>query len=394
MPRTVVILGGSIGGLHVAHAILKKHDETIKVILVTKNTHFYWNLASVRAIVPGQIKDEDIFKPLESALSRYPASSWELVIGTATAANFDASTVEVTLSSDGSERVITYDQLVLATGSRCAVPSVPWKAAGSYEEALSTLHDTAAKVKAAESIVVAGAGSTGIEVAGELGYEFGKTKSITLLCAGDSLLGGHPAGPSAAAELAKLNVAIKYRALVQSTRANATDAGKTDVVLSDGGSSGGGDATTAPAAAETVITTDLYLPTTGLFPNTSYIPPIHLSTNPSSFGTVLVDEYLRVKDTANVWACGDVVGQPRAGFFITQKQAAAVGRNVLAALAGADPAVAKGPPVDILACAVGRARGVGRVNGKIKLPSLVVWAVKGRTLALGMVEGYVDGSVA
>ncbi len=36
MPRTVVILGGSIGGLHVAHAILKKHDETIKVILVTK----------------------------------------------------------------------------------------------------------------------------------------------------------------------------------------------------------------------------------------------------------------------------------------------------------------------------------------------------------------------
>ncbi len=36
MTKTVVILGGSLGGLHVAHALLKKRDEDLKVILVSK----------------------------------------------------------------------------------------------------------------------------------------------------------------------------------------------------------------------------------------------------------------------------------------------------------------------------------------------------------------------
>ena len=36
MTKTVVVLGGSLGGLHVAHALLKKGDKDLKVILVTK----------------------------------------------------------------------------------------------------------------------------------------------------------------------------------------------------------------------------------------------------------------------------------------------------------------------------------------------------------------------
>jgi len=36
MAKTVVILGGSLGGLHVAHALLKKGDKDLKVVLVTK----------------------------------------------------------------------------------------------------------------------------------------------------------------------------------------------------------------------------------------------------------------------------------------------------------------------------------------------------------------------
>ncbi len=36
MAKTVVILGGSLGGLHVAHALLKKRDKDLKVVLVTK----------------------------------------------------------------------------------------------------------------------------------------------------------------------------------------------------------------------------------------------------------------------------------------------------------------------------------------------------------------------
>lgn len=343
--------------------------------LTAQNTHFYWNLASVRAIIPGQIKDEELFTPLETILSRYPAQSYELVIGAATAADFDHKTVEVHVAANDSTRTLAYDQLVLATGARTASPETPWKASGSYEDALNSLHAAAAAVLQAKHIVVAGAGGTGIEVAGELAYEYGKTKEIVLLCSGDKLAGGHSIASAAAAELAKLHVTIQYDARVQETRPTGRD--QTEVVLANG------DA----------VTTDLFLPTTGLIPNTEFVPAQHLSADPS-YRCVLTDDCLRVMDADCVWACGDVVSKPRAGLFFTQKQAESVAKNLALALEGKDPVAAKGPPVDIFACAVGRGRGVGRMNNSIRLPSIMIWAVKGRLLGLNMVKGYIDGSVA
>jgi NADH dehydrogenase FAD-containing subunit len=299
------------------------------------------------------------------------------VIGSAREVDFNGRTVEIA-RADGTVTVLPYDQLVIATGARSTSPDMPWKASGTYTEALASLRGTAARVADAQHIVVAGAGGTGIEVAGELGYEYGKTKEIVLLCSGDKLAGGHGVAGAAANELKKLNVTIKYNSRVTETRPGPQGTGgKTEVVLASG----------------EIVATDLYLPTTGLVPNTEYIPARFLSAD-SAARTVLVDEYLRVLDTKNVWACGDVVSKPRAGFFITQKQAASVAKNVEAALAGLAPAVAKGPPVDIFACAVGRGRGVGRINNSIRMPSIMVWAAKGRTLAVPMVKGYIDGSVA
>lgn len=50
------------------------------------------------------------------------------------------------------------------------------------------------------------------------------------------------------------------------------------------------------------ITTDLYHPAVGLTPNSPYIPHNRLDAN----DFVIVDEYLRVKDTKDVSAVGDV----------------------------------------------------------------------------------------
>jgi len=323
------------------------------------------------------IPDSDIFRPLSAALSRYPPESYELVIGTATSSDFSSKTVTVSLSSDAepsSTRTLTYDHLVLATGARYADASTPWKADSSYEAVLSALHNTQSLASKAQHIVVAGAGATGIEVAGELGYEWGKTKEIVLLSAGSSLLGGDMVGPAAANELKKLNVSIKYDSRVVGSA--KLDSGKTEIRLENG---------------ET-IATDLYLATTGMVPNSEYVDARHLDADKK---TVLVDEYLRVANVEgnNVWAVGDVVSKPRAGFMITQKQAASVAKNLELALAGKAPVVAKGPPVDILGCSVGRGRGAGRMNN-FKLPSFGVWLAKGRTLGVQMVPGYIDGSVA
>lgn len=339
-----------------------------------QSTHFYWNLASVRAIIPDQIKDEDIFKPIDQALLGYPKPNYELIIGEAAAASFENKVIEVLVSADNKIRALAYDYLVLATGARSASPAVPWKASGSYEDTRECLDQIRGRLLQAQHVVVAGAGGTGIEVAGELGYEFGKTKNIILLSAGPSLLNGDPTGTAAVHELKKLNVTIKYGSRVQEARPR--DDGKMELVLING---------------ETIVT-DLYLPTTGLIPNTEYIPAKHLSSDPA-YRSVLVDACMRVDGATDVWACGDVVSKPRAGFFITQKQAAGVAKNVLAAIAGQEPVAVKGPPVDIFACAVGRSRGVGRMNS-IRLPSFMVWLAKGRTLAMQMVSGYINGGVA
>ncbi|PSR92175.1 hypothetical protein BD289DRAFT_364917 [Coniella lustricola] len=372
MTQTVVILGGSYGGLHVAHALLKQKSD-IKVVLVSKSSHFYWNMASVRAIVPGTIPDEQLSQPLSVALERYPKEKYEIIIGAV--GKVDPASKTVLISVPGSDRSVAYDQLVIATGARSnpTGPPVPWKHLDSHEETVSSLENVRKQVQAAQSIIVAGAGATGIELAGELAYEFGKTKEITLLCGGQSLLSGDSVGPSAKSALQKLNVKIQLGARV----AGATELpdGKTELSLENG---------------ET-MTTDLYLPTIGMLPNSEMLDATYLSEK----GYVVVDASYRVKglEKDGVWAIGDVVSKPRAGYLITQKQAAGVAKNILLTLQGKQPTNVKLMLVDILACAVGRSSGAGRI-GFVKMPGTMVWLAKGRTLGIQQLPGYIDGSVA
>lgn len=264
-----------------------------------QSSHFYWNMASVRAIVPGQIKDEQLFQPLTAAFERYPNESYEIIVGSAGKVDTGAKTVLVSLPGS-SDRSLTYDHLVVATGSRCTTSNVPWKILDSYDETVSLLDSTRERVGAARHIVVAGAGATGVEVAGELGFEYGKEKEITLLCGGPALLDGDSVGPAAKAELLKLDVKIKFDARVAG--AKELPDGKTEVSLQNG---------------ETVVA-DLYLPTMGMKGNTEMLDGKYLTDK----GYVAVDEFYRVKGAENdgVWALGDVVSVPRGGFLFTQKQ--------------------------------------------------------------------------
>ena len=181
MAKTVVILGGSFAGVKVAHVLLQKALPLVKdlrVIIVSKSTHMYWNLAAPRAIVPGQIPDDKVFQPIKPAFAKYSSSNFEFVHGSATSVDPDAK--KVGISTEEGARELQYDVLVVTTGSNAA-SQTPWKQADSYEESLSVLHATQEKVKNAKSIVIGGAGVTGVETAGELGYEYGKEKEITLV---------------------------------------------------------------------------------------------------------------------------------------------------------------------------------------------------------------------
>lgn len=265
-------------------------------------------MASVRAIVPGQIKDEQLFQPLATAFERYPKDSYEVIVGSA--GKVDTTSKTVLVSLPGADRTLTYDHLVVATGSRSTGTSVPWKVLDSYDETVSLLDATRERVQAAQHIVVAGAGATGVEVAGELAFEYagpgadkkegGQRKEVVLLCSGPQLLDGDSVGPAATAELLKLGVQIRYDARV----AGAKDLpdGKTEITLVNG----------------EAITTDLYLPTMGMKANSEMMDFQYLTDK----GYIDVDDCHRVKglEEEGVWALGDVVNKPRGGFMITQKQ--------------------------------------------------------------------------
>lgn len=79
--------------------------------------------------------------------------------------------------------------------------------------------------------------------------------------------------------------------------------------------------------------TDLYLPTVGLIPNTSYIKPALLSPR----GYVSPDEYLRVKNVQDVWAVGDISDIQTATSLHTDAQSTHLVKNLGLVLSGKQP---------------------------------------------------------
>jgi NADH dehydrogenase FAD-containing subunit len=179
--KNIVILGGSYAGISTAHRLLKHAPKTtpFKITLVSPNTHFYWNLASARAVIPGQFSDDELFRPIAPGFSQYPSSRFEFILGSADQIDVEKKKLSISVSSGITE--LSYDFLILATGSH-ATDGVPFKGLGSTEATKDYLHDFQQKVQKSKRIVVAGAGITGVEVAGELAFEYGKEKEIILVC--------------------------------------------------------------------------------------------------------------------------------------------------------------------------------------------------------------------
>jgi NADH dehydrogenase FAD-containing subunit len=178
--KHIVVLGGSYAGITTAHRILKHVDRlgSFKVTVVAPNSEFYWNMASPRAIIPGQFSDDQLFEPIAAGFAQYPADQFEFVLASAEKLNVEAQKVMIT-GADG-ERTLDYDYLIVATGSRTRTNS-PFKTLDSTEETKKVLHSYQESVQKAKTIVVAGAGVTGVEIAGELGAQYGHQKDIILV---------------------------------------------------------------------------------------------------------------------------------------------------------------------------------------------------------------------
>ena len=257
-----------------------------------------------------------VFHEIEPGFKHYPKGSFDFVLGTASGLDPETKTVIVTTATGEIKQ--TYDILILATGTR-TTGDLPWKASRSgYQATKDILHKYQKQVKAAKSIVLGGGGPTGVETAGELGFEYGKTKEITLITGAPELM--HDCLPVNISkvvekELKKLHVTTTKG--VKITDSKATADGKTELTLDNG---------------ETKIV-DLYLPTVGNLPNTEYVPKALLDDN----GYVIVDEYLRVKGADGVWAVGDVSNVDPSQIVYIQKQTPVITKNLDLVIKGKQP---------------------------------------------------------
>lgn len=78
---------------------------------------------------------------------------------------------------------------------------------------------------------------------------------------------------------------------------------------------------------------DLYIPSVGVVPNSSYIPTKHLNAE----GFVVVDEYFGVKGAEDVYAIGDVCDVEPPQFIYADRQSTFLAKNLALILGGKPP---------------------------------------------------------
>jgi len=377
MPKSFLILGAGLTGLPLAHYVLKhyaeKHD--LKVILVSRSDEFYWNIGTPRAAVPGQFTDGQIFFSIPKAFAKYRDKRFEFVLGTVESWDPMETFVAVTLS-DGQTRTLNYHTIIVATGSDYA-NSMPWKLVGTSQQTHDSLIKLRNQVEKAKSIVVAGGGPTGVEFAGELGHEYGKTgkKTITLVITEPMPLESknlEATRQAAKRELEKLNVKIIGNAKVTDSTDNAGGQVLT-LVKADG--------------SQEILEADLFVPTWGVTYNTSFAPASLREPN----GRLKVTDSLRAPGYDNVFLAGDAANADCYAATIREPQIRYLATAIGHYLAGNRVPIYSPETKVGLAASVGPSRGVGQM-GNFNMWSFLVWYYKARHMCTNVAPEYAAGN--
>jgi NADH:ubiquinone reductase (H+-translocating) len=239
-----------------------------------------------------------------------------------------------------SGEVLNYDYLIYAVGSTGVVPSaVPGAVEFAYPiaefEYAERLHDALDELHPDASVVVIGAGLTGIETASELAGQ----RRVTLVCGG--VLGpslSRPGRRSVAKWLRRLGVDVLETAVVREVRPDA-------VVLADGA--------ILPSAL-TVWTAGFGVP--------ELAARSGLSTDP--LGRLLTDETLTSVDDPRIVAAGDAAAPSGRPLRMSCQAAGPLGvqaaNTVLSRIAGTEPAA-------LSQAFVGQCISLGRSYGTVQL---------------------------
>ena len=141
------------------------------------------------------------------------------------------------------------------------------------------------------------------------------------LTGSDTILHGLPTrmATNAMRYLAILGVEVRVNASVEQT--NELPDGSTEIVFASGDK----------------LTTDVYIPTFGVVPNSSYVPKDLVNER----GFIKVDDYLRVKGAKDIYAIGEVSDCEAMNFLCLEAQSKHMANNAVLIAAGKPPIVYK-----------------------------------------------------
>ncbi|KAF2237905.1 FAD/NAD(P)-binding domain-containing protein [Viridothelium virens] len=400
----IVIVGASFAGLGAAHYFLKhilpllksQGDGKYHVTLVDSSSHFYFRVGSPRSMVSKQmIPDSKLFLPIADGFKQYSTSDFTFIQATATDWDPNSRTITISLAHTGKSKTLNYHALILATGTRTATPLTSLH--GDHTTSQQALDEMNSALLTAQSIIIGGGGPSGVETAGEIGHQLNgyagwfrarpsnPKARITLYSGSDKMLPMLRPAASRQAEtyLAKVGVDVVHGVKVVGSEARGD--GQTVVRFANG--------------EESAV--DVYVPSVGVTPNTGFVPQGlknergYVKTNAK---TLRVDEA-----GPRVYAIGDVGSYTRGGVMDIYDAVPVVMTNVKADLMAGSSVTdekARAKVQDRLyepnlketqIVPVGRSKGVGAVFGW-KLPSFMVWLIKGRDYMVAQAQVMVNGT--
>ena len=404
--KNILILGGSYGGISVAHYTLKHTMPVLphnnhKVILISTASEAICRQACPRALVSDDFfPQEKLFVSIPKQFEQYPADQFGFIHGSATSVDHENRTVSIKRQSDSKTQTLSFHALIIATGA--STPSPLFGFNSNDEKVLrAAWAEFRNGLRKAKNIFIAGGGPAGVETAGELGeYLNGRAGffesklqnprvPITVITSGSNILPNLRPSIANTAEgyLAKVGVTvIKGKKVVQVSPASAGTirnevASKATLTLDDG----------------SVFEADLFIPATGYKPNTGFISNDLLSsngqveTNPS---TLRVD-----KAGPRIYAIGDVSTYARPAVHSIMAAVPVLGahikRDLLLAAGRSEIEVGmekefKEEKKETQMVPIGTSKGVGAAMGW-RLPSWAVWFLKGRDYWLWTVEPVWSG---
>lgn len=408
--KNIVILGGSYGGLSVAHYTLKHvipqaPNKAFQVILISTSSQVFCRPACPRAMLSDDMfPQERLFVDAEAQFLQHAKSgNFQFIKGTAMHLDHAQRIVAIKTESTEALQELDFHALVIATGASTPSPLLGFI---KDETLLRTCWDLLRQaLPEAKRIVISGGGPSGIETAGELGdYLNGRHGSIhsgkfqprvdiTVITGSSRILPALRKGLADKAEklLASVGVTViknaRVKTVIPAQAGSELLTSKATIVLEDG----------------KTIDADLYIPATGTTPNTGFISDRsmlvadgRIKTNPS---TLRVD---CAGPNARVYAIGDASSYSRPAIHNILSAV-----PILCASMKHDLLLEGGRPKDLSTVEgdgrlftedmretqlvpIGKGKGVGAAMG-FQLPSFLVWLLKGRDYWLWTTENLWNG---